>query len=248
MNKIIENNKNKYTTIIFDLDDTLIDNIENIKYSFKTVLEYMNKIYSEEEFIKFYEIDKHFWSDHQKNKIIVPEEYLGNIETKRMWLRSQRFIIYFNEEINLDIASKISDIYTHNLKEKVVAIENSYMILSYLNRKYNIVVATNGPKEAAIEKLKKSNLIDFVSLVFTAEDIGFMKPKREFFEGLIRKMNYYETDKMLFVGDSIFSDIKGANEFNIDSCFFNINNEDIDRLEYKPKYIIHGLNELKEIL
>ena len=35
----------KYETIIFDLDDTLIDNHESIKYAFKKVLEVLNISY-----------------------------------------------------------------------------------------------------------------------------------------------------------------------------------------------------------
>lgn len=41
-----------YTTIIFDLDDTLTDNYENVKYAFKSVMNYKNEEYTEEKFLK----------------------------------------------------------------------------------------------------------------------------------------------------------------------------------------------------
>ena len=39
-----------YKIIIFDLDDTLIDNTKNIQNGFKEVLKYRNEKYSEEKF------------------------------------------------------------------------------------------------------------------------------------------------------------------------------------------------------
>ena len=36
-----------YNTVIFDLDDTLIDNFQNVKNAFKVVLKYRNEEYTE---------------------------------------------------------------------------------------------------------------------------------------------------------------------------------------------------------
>ena len=46
-----------YNTIIFDLDDTLTNDFENIKYAFKILLEYRNEKYTDEKFLNFYSID-----------------------------------------------------------------------------------------------------------------------------------------------------------------------------------------------
>ena len=46
-----------YKTVIFDLDDTLTENLENIKQAFKSVLRYKNEEYSEEKFDKFHKIN-----------------------------------------------------------------------------------------------------------------------------------------------------------------------------------------------
>ena len=61
-----------YKTIIFDLDDTLTSNLENIKYAFTKVLEYRKEKYSEEKFIKFVEIDVKTWSDRAKGILKTP--------------------------------------------------------------------------------------------------------------------------------------------------------------------------------
>ena len=43
---------NKYKILIFDLDDTLIDNLENVKYAFKIMIKSKNEEYNEESFIR----------------------------------------------------------------------------------------------------------------------------------------------------------------------------------------------------
>ncbi len=56
---------NKYKILVFDLDDTLIDNFENVKYAFKTMIESENESYEEANFLKWYEIDRKFWVSWQ---------------------------------------------------------------------------------------------------------------------------------------------------------------------------------------
>lgn len=49
------------------------------------------------------------------------------------------------------------------------------------------------------------------------------------------------------VGDSIHADIKGGNDFGIDTCFLNLYNIDIPK-DIVPKYEIKDINELRDIL
>ncbi len=63
----------KYKVLIFDLDDTLIDNLENVRYAYTKMIESVGEKYSEEGFKKWYQIDKKFWKDWQDGLIELPE-------------------------------------------------------------------------------------------------------------------------------------------------------------------------------
>ena len=63
-----------YNTIIFDLDDTLTDDCENIRQAFKIVLNYKKENYTDEKFERFYSIDKKTWRDRAAGKLITPYE------------------------------------------------------------------------------------------------------------------------------------------------------------------------------
>ncbi len=243
---------NKYKILIFDLDDTLIDNLENVKYAFKLMVKSKNEEYNEENFKRWYKIDKKFWEDWQDGKIIVPEYFRNETDKKSdkflNWVRSQRVLIYFNNQISLDEAISLNNIYMNALKENVISIDGAYDTLNYLSSKgYYIIIATNGPKIATKEKLLKINCIDFVNEVLSADMFGYMKPKKEFFYGIEKTLNNYNTNEYLIIGDSLKSDVGFAMKCNFDSCWFNKNNDNISD-EYRPNMVINNLRELIEIL
>jgi len=234
-----------YKTIVFDLDDTLIDNTENIKQAFKEVLIYRKEKYTEEKFDRFYELDKRFWGDRASGRMKDPHEFSSK-EERRKWIRAQRFIQYF-KDITLEEAIKINNLYMEESKNKVIEIEGAKEIIEYLyNKGYEIVIATNGPKIAVSSKLEKIEILEYIRGVLSAEEVGHMKPHKEFYKVLLKKIINSNIQEILFVGDELEKDIKGGIENNIDTCWFNKRNEKVS--EYIPKYEIKELLELKNIL
>lgn len=191
-----------YNTIIFDLDDTLTDNLENVKQAFKTVMDYRNEKYSNKNFLRFYEIDNQLWSDRANGKLITP--YEDNKEKKAEWLRANRFIKYYNEKINYEEAVNINRVYMNGMKEKVISREGSFEIIKYLYEKgYKIIIATNGPIVPLETKIEKLKINEYIDTIFSAEEIGFMKPHKNFYKGLFKKAKISLQYEILFICDSV---------------------------------------------
>ena len=180
---------NKYKILIFDLDDTLIDNLENVRYAFTKMIGTQNEDYNDNDFKRWYKLDKQFWKNWQDGLIELPEK-LKNETGKKSdeflnWLRAQRVLLYYNNKISLKEAINLNNIYMNALTENVVAIDGAYETLKYLfNKGYYIIIATNGPKIATKDKLVKIKCIDFVNEILSADMFGYMKPNKEFFEGI----------------------------------------------------------------
>lgn len=235
-----------YNTIIFDLDDTLTNDRENIKQAFKIVLEYKKEQYTEEKFEAFYNIDKKTWLDRSAGKLITP--YEDDIKKKAEWLRASRFLKYFGDSIDYTEAVHINNIYMEGMKEKVVAREGTLDIIKYLyDKKYTLTIATNGPTVPLKSKLEKLQIEKYIKTIFSAEEVGFMKPHVEFYKGLLKKIGNPAKENILFIGDELEKDIKGGIENGIDTCWCNYNNKAKSTI-YIPKYEIHKLEELKQIL
>ena len=236
-----------YKVLIFDLDDTLTNNLENVKEAFKKVIEYRKEKFTEEKFSKFYNIDLKFWSDRANGKLLTP--YEDNKEKKVEWLRANRFIKYFGENnISYEEAVKVNDIYMNGMKEKVVPRENCFEVIKYLyDKNYKIVIATNGPLIPLKIKIEKLDIFKYMDTIFSAEEIGFMKPSKEFYEALMKKSNLKVKEDILFIGDDLEKDINGGKENGIDTCWCNYDNIP-NNLSYIPKYEIHNIVYLKNIL
>lgn len=242
---------NKYKILIFDLDDTLIDNKENSRYAYTKMVEEMKESYSEEGFARWYYIDGKFWEDHQAGLIEIPEHFKNETGKKSNeflnWIRAQRVLIYFNNSISLEKAIELNYIYMKSLTENVITLPGVYKTLNYLKDKYTIIIATNGPQIAAKDKVAKTNCLAFVDYVLSAEICGYMKPHKEFFEAIQKLLDNYNNEEYLIIGDSLKSDIAFGNNCNFDSCWFNKNHETL-LAEYSPTMIIEELTDLIKIL
>lgn len=239
-----------YKIIIFDLDDTLIDNTENIHNAFKEILKYRNEEYTEEKFEAFQKLDKEYWAKRARGEINDPVEVMTDIVKKAEYARATRFLMYF-DDIDYNEAVKINNLYMEALKEHVIEIEGAKEIIKYLHEKgYKIVVATNGPTVAINSKLSKVEIFEYVDVIFSADEVGKMKPHKIFFDGLLKKIKSENKKEMLLIGDQLEKDIKGGNENNIDSCWFNLykSKTELEKSIYKPTYMIENLEELKNIL
>ena len=235
-----------YKTIIFDLDDTLTDDFQNTKNAFRIIMNYRKQKFTEEDFLRFNEIDVTTWRDRAAGKIVTP--YEDDKIKKTEWLRASRFIKFFGEDnISYQEAVELNNVYMEGMKEKVVSRPGAFEIIKYLaEQNYRLAIATNGPRIPLQTKIEKLGITPYINTIFSAEEVGFMKPQKKFYEGLITKIGISNKSEILFVGDDLEKDIKGGIENGLDTCWCNYNN-DVNN-KYECKYEIKSLYELKNIL
>lgn len=241
----------KYKILIFDLDDTLIDDKESVRAGYRKMIESAGLVYSDLEFKRWFNIDIQFWCDWQDGKIELPKELKNETGIKSDkfldWLRSQRFLIYFDQKISLKQAIKLNNIYMEALGENIVAINGAYDTLKYLSGKYKILVATNGPKVATKQKLEKIGCLSFVTDVLSADMFGYMKPSIKFFEAIEKQYADFKRSDYLIIGNSLKSDVGFGMNAGIDSCWFNNIHDKFD-FKYSSTIVINELSELMGLL
>ena len=84
-----------YRKLLFDLDNTLIDDDENRRYAIRQILIEREENPTDERIENFIKLDNKFWKDRAEGKIKDPYKFKNN-EEKTKWVRAQRFIKYFN--------------------------------------------------------------------------------------------------------------------------------------------------------
>ena len=236
----------KYKILLFDLDNTLVDDDENRKFAIKQVLFDRREEVTYDKIDRFIALDNQFWKDRAAGKIKNPYEF-KNDEEKTKWVRAQRFLNFF-KDISFEEAVKINDSYIRYLKDNIVPIKNSEVIIDYLYKKqYEIYVVTNSPQKVLNDKLSKINAQKYIKDIFSAEEAGHMKPHKVFFEKMFQKIGSDNVEDMLIVGDELEKDVLGGIQNGIDSCWVNLKKAD-NNTEFKPTYEINELIELKNLL
>ena len=228
----------KYTTILFDADDTLLDfDKDETNALLKIMAEY--GISPTEENIKIYkEINVGLWKALERGEIDKPA------------LKKIRFRLFFDAigfETDID-PFIINEEYLANLSDggnmKYGAKE---LIEKLKSNGYDLYIVTNGIEKTQKRRLTKAGIINYFTDIFVSEAIGHQKPKKEYFDYVISHISEKDIGRVLLVGDSLTSDIKGAKNADL-TCVWLRNNKDTDHSGYDPDFIIENIKELEALL
>ena len=227
----------KYRVIFWDLDQTLLNFDLSMDYAIRAVFGQYG-LHIDEKIVKRYDaINTSYWKRLELGEITKQEVTLGRFRTLFEELGIHHIA---PEEINKIYQTELGNVffYMDGAKEVVTKLRD----MGYLQ-----YVVTNGVNSTQASKMKLSGLDALVDGVFVSELIGYPKPMKEFFDACFKALPDIEREECILVGDSLTSDMKGANNSGIAACWFNpeavINDKDV-RIDYE----IRRLRELLPIL
>lgn len=222
----------KYTTLLFDLDDTLMD----FKKAEENAIEKLLLKYS----LPATEENKRLYSLTNQSKWKALEK--GEITRKELF--ATRFPDFFKAlGVEADGAKANAD-YMHFLSQGRFVIDGAEDICRELRKSYSMYIITNGAKIVQQGRLTDLPLMQYFDGVFISEEVGFDKPKKEYFDHVFLNIPEKDKSKCLVIGDSLSSDILGAVNYGIDCCWISEKTSS----EIKPTYQISNLKELLNIL
>jgi YjjG family noncanonical pyrimidine nucleotidase len=126
-------------------------------------------------------------------------------------------------------------------------VDGAYELLDYLKEKYELYVVSNGLKFVQESRVKIGKYDKYFKALFLSEDIGVQKPDTKFFDCCHKLLGYPDKSDIILIGDSLSADIKGGNDFGIDTIWFNIHSEK-NTTEIEPTYTVNTLKEIESIL
>ena len=224
-----------YKFLIFDLDDTLLDFGKAEKNALNEFFTYLNVDDIDLYYQTYLKINTEMWKKLEREEITRDE--LTNTRF------SKTFQTFGKIVDGRDYAMKYRDF----IGKQGISIKGADEFLEKISKKFEIYVATNGLFEIQKNRLKNSSISKYFKNVFISEVIGYLKPKKEFFEYLEKNIEGFEKKKALMIGDNILADIYGAKQFGIDTVWFNAKNME-DKNNVKPTYEVKNYEELLEIL
>lgn len=225
----------KIKAILYDVDGTLLD----FETQEEVALSYCFKKYnlgelSEEKLELYKRINLGYWEMFEKNLIT---------KEKLVVKRFEDYLEALGVKLN---AEEVNDTYFSKLGDTIVFKDNSYELVKSLKGKIKQYVVTNGAIRVQKTKLAKSGFDKLMDDVFISDEVGYQKPRKEFFDAIKNRLGDVANDEILIVGDSLTSDMKLADNCNLISCFYNPKKKDY-KVDFKIDYEISNLNEVKKI-
>lgn len=167
--------------------------------------------------------------------------------TTQSELRVKRFTLLLEHMGASYDPAALSYLYTDELAKCANLICGAYSTLECLSKRVPIYIVTNGISDVQRGRLACSTIKPFITDIIISEEIGISKPDPHFFTIALERAGNPAPAEVLVVGDSLSSDILGANRAQIDSCWFNPDQLHNNTLS-KPTYEIRALSELDALL
>jgi len=221
-----------YQVLLFDADGTLFDYDRAEATALEKTFEQFNVPWQDSSLATYREINHEIWSLLEQGKI-DPDD-LSRVRFANL---AEALVCEFDPQA-------FSDGYLRNLGNCTFLIENAESVLHTLAPHYRLAILTNGLVDVQRSRLSQSTIYGYIDELIISGDVGVAKPDQAIFSAALSRLGDPPKDAVLMIGDSISSDITGAVNFGIDSCWYNPNGSDL-----KPDLpITYEIEELCELL
>lgn len=220
---------NQIETILFDLDDTLVQYERSPGEVLRASFEILGSepLFPVEEYYARY------------------DEFAEKCDSMNE-LRSECFAALADEngyerQLGRALAATFSD---ERDQTNVELLPSVSRVLNELSREYRLAIVTNGAPDAQQQKIDAVNLDRWVDTIVIAGHDVPPKPDPEPFERAIQSLNATPTTAV-HVGDSLETDIAGASAAGLDSIWISAN-DDVE--EHTPTHRIESIDGLLSFL
>lgn len=237
-----------YKAIFLDWDDTIGDWSHAAHGALCDLyrLFHLEGIYpTAEDFVAYYEpYNLSLWDRYGRGEI--NKEYLSEERFLHTLLKEKEA----NEPVPEDLRSQARE-----MGKKFLELTNTHFsllphaeeVVRYLVEKYPLTIISNGFKEVQYYKFAHSGLQDCFAHLLVSEEVGVNKPQPDIFERALA-LNGVTATEALMIGDSLTSDIAGAQSAGIDSLWVKPATHRPSPLTITPTYSVADIREIMQIV
>ena len=227
--------------VLIDIDNTLLSFTGYVKEAMRDGFSFFGlKPYTEDMFPVFEKINNSLWGQLEQGTLTFAE------------LEKCRWDLIF-KELEIDFDGKVFEEYFRDrLFYSAVPEDGAVDLLKYLSSKYTLCVASNGPYDQQINRLRVGGMTDYFDFFFISSQIGAQKPGRQYFDrcfSILRESGFpgLTPDEVIIIGDSISSDISGGIDYGMHTCLYQ-KNDMPERNNSGADHVVGSLSEIKSIL
>lgn len=145
------------------------------------------------------------------------------------------------------LGAELGEFFVEARKQSPFVYEETFEVLDTLKGKYQLILLTNGSPSLQNLKLKITpEIVPYFDHIIISGDFGEGKPAASIFQHVLETANV-KADEAIMVGDNLMTDILGSSRVQMRSAWINRENKPHSD-KVKPTYEIHSLRELVQLL
>lgn len=199
----------RYPNLLFDADNTLFDFDTANRNAFHEVCIRCDIPYTDENFALYESCNNAMWSAFDRGE--CTKEFLV-IERFRRFLH----ILQLDRDPSL-----CNDIHLATLGRSTLLKPHAEEVCRRLAAEHRLYLVTNAVASVQKSRLAKSSLRPYISGAFISEEAGASKPSTAYFDYVFSHVDGLTKDNCIVIGDSLSSDIRGANNYALPCCWYN---------------------------
>lgn len=226
----------RYPYLLFDADDTLFDFPKASSRAFSIMCQKNDVPDSAETYQLYHEVNQVLWEAFNRGEI-----------TKE-FLTLERYVRFLKSlELDRDAAQCNRD-YLEALGETVFPLPHAEEVCRELVRRgHTLYIATNAVASVQRSRLKACPFGDVFADAFISEEAGAAKPHKTYYDYVRRRVPEITEENCLVIGDSLVTDIQGANNADLPCCWFNPSGDAAPE-HLRIDYTISDLRQLLDIV
>ncbi len=221
--------------LLFDADRTLLDFSASERNSLAKAFADYGLPFSDEVYQFHLKHNAKLWEDYEKG--LIDRETV-------LYTRFVRLFAHFGYQAD---GVAFEDCYRHHLERSCELLPDALEVVQTLTRTHLLYLVTNGVSSTQRMRMRDSGLAPYFQELFISEEIGWQKPRREFFDYCFAHIPDFQREQALIIGDSLTSDIRGGNQAGIETCWFNPEGAE-NNADVQVDYEIRSLKELYALL
>lgn len=231
-------NYNHITTVIFDMDGTLIEHSWQLSQIsdafFARFAEELDPVSQEEFFDCFWAKSEDMWH------MAVDGVLSGKVASRYAYINTLRSL---GQDVKL--VEVMLPYWVELVLQEAIPFEDTFTVLEAIRRKYTTGILTNGFIELQRRKIEQYKLAAYVDFTLISEEAGYHKPDERVFREVLKLAGNISPEETIYVGDNLINDIQGAMRAGLTPIFINTKG-DLEPPEGVVK--IQRLSELLSLL
>ncbi len=195
----------RYKLLLLDLDGTLMDFEQMELRSLKACFRRFGLEESKEHIKTYLKANEELWHALEKGKV------------QPQFLRVERFRLFLERiDGNESLAEEMSEDFLDRISQGRDLMEGAVSFLESVREARHIAIVTNGFAEVQRSRLSGSPIADYIDRLYISEDYGAPKPSPLMLEKAMQDFRICNKKEVLFIGDSVSSDVMAAKNAGID--------------------------------